>query len=77
MGLDPDLNEAMKQATRNAVSYLAVNHGVDRATALAYLSAASDFEVTQVVDKTKGVHALIRKSDFSETTSRQNPRTTR
>ena len=65
MGLDPDLNEAMKQATRNAVSYLGANHGMDRATALAYLSAATDFEVTQVVDKTKGVHALIRKSDFA------------
>jgi acetamidase/formamidase len=38
---------------------------MDRATALAYLSAAADFEVSQVVDKTKGVHALIRKKDFS------------
>jgi acetamidase/formamidase len=64
MGLDPDLNEAMKQATRNAIAYLAANRGIDRATALAYLSAATDFEVTQVVDRTKGVHALIRKSDF-------------
>jgi hypothetical protein len=26
---------------------------------------ASDFNVTEVVDKTKGVHALIRKSEFS------------
>jgi hypothetical protein len=32
---------------------------------MAYLSAAADFNVTEVVDKTKGVHGLIRKSEFS------------
>ena len=65
IGLDPDLNEAMKQAVRAAIAYLAENHGMTRATALAYLSAAADFEVSQVVDRTKGVHVLIRKSDFA------------
>lgn len=65
IGLDPDLNEAMKKATREAVRFLSEKLGMDRATALAYLSAAADFEVSQVVDKTKGVHALIRKRDFS------------
>jgi acetamidase/formamidase len=64
IGLDPDLNEAMKQAVRNAVSFLAANQGMDRATAFAYLSGATDFEVSQVVDRTKGVHGLIRKRDF-------------
>jgi acetamidase/formamidase len=64
IGLDPDLNEAMKAAVRNAIAYLAANQGVDRATAMAYLSAATDFEVSQVVDRTKGIHGLIRKSDF-------------
>jgi acetamidase/formamidase len=37
---------------------------MDRATALAYASAAVDFQVTQVVDRVKGVNAIIRKSDF-------------
>ena len=64
IGLDPDLNEAMKKAVRNAIDYLSFNQGVDRATAMAYLSAAADFEVSQVVDKTKGVHGLIKKSQF-------------
>jgi acetamidase/formamidase len=54
----------MKKAVRNAIDYLSMNQGLDRATAMAYLSAASDFEVSQVVDKTKGVHGLIRKSQF-------------
>ncbi len=65
IGLDPDLNEAMKKATREAVRFLSERLGLDRATAFAYLSAASDFEVSQVVDRTKGIHALIRKKDFS------------
>jgi acetamidase/formamidase len=65
IGLDPDLNEAMKKSTREAVRFLSEKQGIDRATALAYLSAAADFEVSQVVDKTKGVNGLIRKKDFS------------
>ncbi|HWS18898.1 MAG TPA: hypothetical protein VN223_12815, partial [Candidatus Elarobacter sp.] len=59
------LNEAMKKATREAVRFLSEKLGLDRATAFAYLSAAGDFEVSQVVDRTKGIHALIRKKDFS------------
>ena len=67
IGLDADLNEAMKQAVRQAIKFLSVSLGIDRAVAYAYLSAATDFEVSQVVDRTKGVHALIRKKDFPET----------
>jgi len=64
VGLNPDLNEAMKDATRQTVQFLNEKLGMDRATALAYASAAVDFEVTQVVDKVKGVNGVIRKSDF-------------
>lgn len=68
IGLNEDLDEAMKQAVREAIRFLAVNLGMDRAIALAYLSAAGDFEVSQVVDKTKGVHGMIRKGDFVDVT---------
>jgi len=64
VGLNADLSEAMKDATRQSVEFLAFKYGIDRATALAYLSAATDFQVTQVVDRVKGVNAMIRKSDF-------------
>ncbi|HLU76475.1 MAG TPA: hypothetical protein VKZ48_01075 [Burkholderiales bacterium] len=37
---------------------------MDRATALAYMSAVTDYQVSQVVDKTKGIHAMIDKSHF-------------
>ena len=65
IGLNADLNEAMKDATRQAVQFLNEKLGMDRATALAYLSAGADFQVTQVVDRVKGVNAIIRKSDFA------------
>jgi acetamidase/formamidase len=66
IGLNEDLDEAMKQAVREAIRFLSGSLGIDRASAYAYLSAATDFEVSQVVDKTKGVHGLIRKKDFAD-----------
>ncbi len=66
IGLNEDLDEAMKQAVREAIRFLSGSLGIDRAIAYAYLSAATDFEVSQVVDKTKGVHGLIRKEDFAD-----------
>jgi acetamidase/formamidase len=65
IGLDPDLQEAMKKAVRAGISFLVNRLNMDRATALAYMSAATDFDVTQVVDITKGIHAKINKKDFT------------
>lgn len=65
IGLDPDLDEAMKKTVRAAIKFLTDKQGMDPAEAMAYLSAATDFEITQVVDETKGVHAHIRKKDFA------------
>ncbi|WP_099302839.1 acetamidase/formamidase family protein [Bacillus sp. Marseille-P3800] len=64
IGLDEDLNEAMRDATRQSISLLEHQYGMDRANALAYLSAATDYEVSQVVDRTKGINGKIRKADF-------------
>lgn len=66
IGLNPDLDEAMKDAVREAMRFLHEKLGMDRAVALAYMSAATDFNVSQVVDRTKGIHALIRKADFAK-----------
>lgn len=65
IGLNPDLNDAMKDATRQAVQFLNEKLGMDRATAYAYLSAGADFQVAEVVDKVKGVNGMIRKADFA------------
>jgi acetamidase/formamidase len=59
-----DLDVAMRRAVVNALDFLEHDRGMDRATAYAYLSAAADFTVTQVVDRTVGVHGLISKSHF-------------
>jgi len=64
VGLDRDLNEAMCKAVRAAIAFLHETQGMPRAVALAYLSAAADFEISQVVDSVKGVHCVIRKRDF-------------
>ncbi|MEJ5945974.1 acetamidase/formamidase family protein [Pseudokineococcus basanitobsidens] len=59
-----DLDVAMKQAVRHALAFLTEELGMPGPVAYAYLSAATDFHVSQVVDRTTGVHALIRKADF-------------
>ncbi len=66
IGLDADLDEAMKKTVRASLRFLTEKMGMDGATAMSYLSGATDFEITQVVDETKGVHAHIRKKDFAE-----------
>ncbi|PQD99303.1 acetamidase [Mycobacterium sp. EPG1] len=63
-GQESDLDVAMRQAVVNALDFLETDRGMDRATAYAYLSAAADFSVSQVVDRTVGVHGQIYKSHF-------------
>jgi len=66
MGIDKDLDEAMKIAVREAVALLVAEKKLDRDTAYMLCSVAVDFRVTQVVDGTKGVHAMIPKSIFKK-----------
>ncbi|GAA1467228.1 formamidase [Microbacterium thalassium] len=63
-GLDPDLNEAMRKAVRAAIALIRARWGLDEHLAYAYLSAATDFDISQVVDIVCGVHARIREADF-------------
>ena len=65
-GLDADLDEALRKCVRAALDLLEARFGMDRAHALAYLSAATDFDVSQVVDRVTGVHARIRLADLEE-----------
>ena len=63
-GQGSDLDIANRRAVLNALDFLQTDLGMDRAVAYAYLSAAVDFSVSQVVDRTVGVHAAIPKSHF-------------
>ena len=56
---------AMKTAVRRAMVFVTEDVGLAGPVAYAYLSAASDFQCSQFVDRTTGIHALIRKADFA------------
>lgn len=62
LGLHEDLDEAVRIATRAALDLVTRETGLDRATAYAWLSAAADLSVSQVVDGVKGVHFSVPKA---------------
>ncbi|MFJ9034333.1 acetamidase/formamidase family protein [Streptomyces sp. NPDC102274] len=61
-----DLDVAMRRAVVNALDFLQHDLGMSRSVAYAYLSAAADFQVSQVVDRTVGVHGVIKKDHFHD-----------
>jgi acetamidase/formamidase len=64
MGLHTDLDEAARLATREMVAFLVAEKHLSRDDAYILCSLAADLHVTQLVDGTKGVHAMIAKSVF-------------
>jgi acetamidase/formamidase len=64
VGLHEDLNEAMRIAVRETVKFLVDEKGLSPPDAYALASVGVDFEVSQVVDQVKGIHAMIPKSIF-------------
>jgi acetamidase/formamidase len=64
MGLNPDLNEAARMATREMIDFLVSEKGISRDEAYILCSLAVDLHVTQTVDDTKGIHAMLPKSIF-------------
>nr|WP_150308894.1 acetamidase/formamidase family protein [Planctomonas psychrotolerans] len=63
-GMDADLDLAVQNCVRAAIALLRARYGMDAEHAYAYLSAATDFNISQVVDLVKGVHARVRVADF-------------
>ena len=65
MGLHPNLEEAMKIATRETISFITERFPhLTREEAYMIASVAVDYHVTQVVDGTKGIHGMIPKAIF-------------
>jgi acetamidase/formamidase len=63
-GLDPDLDKAMRMAMIETIEFLKEKQGYDFHHAYTLSSIAVDFRVTQVVDKTLGIHSMIPKKLF-------------
>lgn len=59
------LDKAMRDAFRKLRRFLMTVHRMSEDEAIALMSVAADFGVTQVVDANWGVHGSIRKSVFS------------
>ncbi len=67
MGLNEDLDEAMKIAVRETINFLTERFPkLSREEAYLIASVAVDYHVTQVVDGVKGIHAMIPKAIFRE-----------
>jgi acetamidase/formamidase len=65
MGLHTDLDEAARLATREMIDFLVAEKRLSRDDAYMLCSLAADLRVTQLVDGTKGVHAMIAKAIFT------------
>ncbi|MBO0723980.1 MAG: acetamidase/formamidase family protein [Blastocatellia bacterium] len=64
MGINEDLTEATKIAVREMIDFLVTEKKLSRDDAYMLSSVAADFSITQLVDGTKGVHAMIPKAIF-------------
>jgi acetamidase/formamidase len=64
MGIDTDLTEAAKICVHETLDFLMNEKKMTREDAYQLASIAVDFDITQLVDGTKGVHGMIPKSIF-------------
>lgn len=65
-GIDEDLDEAMKEAVRETISFLTQTRDLSPEDAYSLASIGVDFEVSQVVDINKGIHGCIPKHLFPD-----------
>ena len=67
MGLNADLDEAARMAVREMIDFLTSEKGMSRDEAYLLCSLAADLHVTQTVSSNKGVHAMLPKFIFEQT----------
>jgi acetamidase/formamidase len=61
MGLNEDMDQAMKQALREMIAFICSRTNLSREQAYAFCSLAVDFRVTQSVNGEKGIHGMLKK----------------
>lgn len=64
MGIDIDLDRALKKATENVISFLVDRHHIRPSEAFSIASVAVDFTISEAVDGTQVVTAFIPKFIF-------------
>ena len=66
MGIDLDLDRALRKAVVATVDFLAETQGLSRSQAFSLASIAVDFRVAEAVDLTQVVTAFVPKAIFAE-----------
>ncbi|MGZ8431863.1 MAG: acetamidase/formamidase family protein [Candidatus Deferrimicrobiaceae bacterium] len=64
MGFHTDLYKSCQMAVKQAIKFLNNYYGIPELEGYAFCSQAVDLHVTQLVDYTKGIHAMIPKGYF-------------
>ena len=65
MGFDDDLSNATRKAVRNMIDFLVEEKHMSRDDAYMLVSVAGDVDITELVDRNKGVHVMMAKSFFT------------
>jgi acetamidase/formamidase len=66
MGFDDDLSIAAHKAVREMVNFLVAEKHLSRDDAYMLTSVAGDVDVTELVDRNKGVHVMMPKAIFAK-----------
>jgi acetamidase/formamidase len=66
MGFDDDLSIAAHKAVREMVEFLVATKSLSRDDAYMLTSIAGDADITEVVDRNKGVHVMLPKAIFTK-----------
>jgi acetamidase/formamidase len=61
MGMNEDLDIAMKTALREMIAFITSRTNLSRQEAYQFCSLAVDFHVTQTVNGEKGIHGMLKK----------------
>ena len=65
MGFDDDLSIATHKAVREMIDFLVSEKGMSRDDAYMLTSVAGDVDITEIVDRNKGVHVMMPKTIFT------------
>jgi acetamidase/formamidase len=66
MGFDDDLSIATHKAVREMIDFLVENKKLSRDDAYMLVSVAGDVDITEMVDRNKGVHVMLPKAIFTK-----------